>query len=67
MRRKNDTPTRSEVSGKIAENKKEMSARVENLDVIASDSETVKGTIDALEAACDDNSDVSAPVVRRDD
>jgi len=49
MRRKSDTPTRSEVTGKVEESKNEMSEGIENLDVIATDSETVEGTLDSLD------------------
>ena len=50
MRSKSDTPTRSEVTGKIEESKNEMSEGVENLDVIAKDSETVADTLDSLDS-----------------
>ena len=49
MRRKSDTPTRSEVTGKVEESKNEMSEGIENLDVIATDSETVAETLDSLD------------------
>ena len=50
MRSKSDTPTRSEITGKIEESKNEMSEGVENLDVIATDSETVADTLDSLDS-----------------
>ena len=50
MRSKSDTPTRSEVTGKIEESKNEMSEGVEDLDVIATDSETVADTLDSLDS-----------------
>lgn len=49
MRRKSDTPTRSEVTGKVKESKHEMAEKVEDLDVIARDSETVADTLDSLD------------------
>ena len=46
MRRNSDTPTRSEVTGKVEESKHEMAEKIEDLDVIAKDSETVADTLD---------------------
>jgi len=49
MRKKTDTPTRNEVTERVEKNKEEMEERVEQLDTIATDSETVRETLDALD------------------
>jgi hypothetical protein len=49
MRKKTDTPTRNEVTEKVEKNKDEMEERVEQLDTIATDAETVRETLEALD------------------
>ena len=49
MRKKTDTPTRNEVTERVEKNKDEMEERVEQLDTIATDAETVRETLDALD------------------
>jgi uncharacterized phage infection (PIP) family protein YhgE len=49
MRRKNDTPTRSEVTETVEKHKDDMSEKVEDLDTIATDTETVRETLESLD------------------
>ena len=49
MRRKSDTPTRSDVECKVEESNNEMSEHLEELDVIATDKETVTETLESLD------------------
>jgi len=48
-KRKTDTPTRSEVTERVEKNNDEMEEKVEELDTIATDTETVRETLDALD------------------
>jgi hypothetical protein len=48
-KRKTDTPTRSEVTEKVEKNKDDMEEKVEDLDTIATDTETVRETLEALD------------------
>jgi len=49
MRRKSDTPTRSEVTETVEKHQGDMSEKVEELDVIATDTETVRETLESLD------------------
>ena len=49
MRKKTDAPTRNEVTERVENNKDEMEDRVEQLDEIATDAETVRETLEALD------------------
>ena len=49
QKRKTDTPTRSEVTERVEKNNDEMEEKVEELDTIATDTETVRETLDALD------------------
>ncbi len=49
MARRSDTPTRSEVTEKVEAQKTDMSEKVEELDTIATDTETVRETLDSLD------------------
>jgi len=49
MRRKSDTPTRSEVTENVEKHKEDMSEKVDELDTIATDKETVTDTLEALD------------------
>jgi hypothetical protein len=49
MRKKTDTPTRNEITERVEKNKDEMEERVEQLDTIATDTETVRETLEALD------------------
>jgi hypothetical protein len=48
-KRKTDTPTRHEVTERVEKNNDEMEEKVEDLDTIATDTETVRETLDALD------------------
>ena len=48
MRSNRDTPTRGEVSERVEKNKEQMDEKVNDLDLIATDAETVRGTLDSL-------------------
>lgn len=49
MRKKTDTPTRGEVTERVDRNKNEMDEKVEQLDTIATDKETVTETLENLD------------------
>ena len=49
MRKKTDTPTRGEVTERIDRNKNEMEEKVEQMDTIATDKETVAETLENLD------------------
>ena len=49
MKRKNDTPTRAEVTEKVENNKQDMTDKAEELDTIATDTETVRETLGNLD------------------
>ena len=49
MARKSDAPTRSEVTDTVEKHKDDMSEKIEELDLIATDSETVRETLESLE------------------
>ena len=69
MRRKSDTPTRGEVSEKVETNKEKMDENLESLDVIASDSETVRDTLDSLDfnGTAEGASDVTGAIEKASD
>ena len=69
MRRKSDTPTRGEVSEKVETNKDKMDENLESLDVIASDSETVRDTLDSLDfnGTAEGTSDVTGAIEKAGD
>ena len=48
-KRKTDTPTRTEVTERVEKNNNEMEEKVEELDTIATDTETVRETLEALD------------------
>jgi len=48
MARKSDTPTRSEMTENVEKQKEDMSEKVDELDTIATDTETVRDTLDSL-------------------
>ena len=68
-KRKTDTPTRSEVTEKVEKNKDEMEEKVEELDTIATDTETVRETLDALdfEGTADAASEVEDAIEQAED
>lgn len=49
MRNKSDTPTRGEVSERVEKSKEQMDEKVNDLDLIATDAETVRGTLESLD------------------
>ena len=49
MRRKSDAPTRGEITEKIDTQKTDMSEKAEELDTIATDTETVRETLESLD------------------
>ena len=49
MRNKSDTPTRGEVSERVEKSKEQMDEKVNDLDLIATDAETVRGTVESLD------------------
>jgi hypothetical protein len=79
MRRKGDTPTRSEVTETVEKHKDDMSEKVEELDTIATDTETVRDTLESLdfggtsdgaeevESAIDQAEDVTVEIFDRED
>lgn len=48
-KRKSDSPTRGEVTEKVERHKDDMTEKVEGLDIIASDTETVRETLENLD------------------
>lgn len=79
MRRKTDTPTRGEVTERVEKNKEDMTEKVEELDTIATDTETVRETlenldfdgtvegVDAVEAAVEQAEDVTVEIFDGED
>jgi hypothetical protein len=57
MRRKNDTPTRGEVSEKVETSKEKMQEGIESLEVIAEDTETIRGTLENIEGGTAEGTD----------
>lgn len=49
MRNKSDAPTRGDVSERVEKNKEQMDEKVNDLDLIATDAETVRGTLESLD------------------
>ena len=49
MRQRTDTPTRGEVTETVDTHKDDMSEKVDELDVIATDTETVRDTLESLD------------------
>ncbi|KPL24860.1 MAG: hypothetical protein AMJ75_02575 [Phycisphaerae bacterium SM1_79] len=78
-RRKTDTPTRGEVTEKVEKNKEEMEEGVEQLDITATDTETVRETLenldfegtaegtDAIEEAVEQAEDVTIDIFNGED
>lgn len=48
-KRKSDSPTRGEINEKVEKNKEEMTEKVEELDTTATDTETVRETLENLD------------------
>jgi len=49
MRSKGNTPTRGEVTDTVEKQREDMSDQIEQLDIIATDTETVRDTLEALD------------------
>jgi uncharacterized protein YjbJ (UPF0337 family) len=49
MRNKSDTPTRGEVNERVEKNKEQMNEKIDDLDLIATDAETVRDTLESLD------------------
>lgn len=79
MRRKSDAPSRNEVTEQVEKKNTDMSEKVEELDTIATDSETVRDTLEGLdfggtaegadevEGAIEKAGEVTAEVFERED
>ena len=69
MRKRSDTPTRSEVAETVDKHKEDMSEKVEELDTIATDTETVRDTLEALdfEGTADGADEVETAIEQAED
>jgi len=79
MRKRSNTPTRGEVTEKVEKNNDQMEEKVEELDTIATDTETVRETLenldfsgtaegtDAVEAAIENAEDTSVEIFEGED
>jgi len=79
MRKRSDAPTRSEVTETVEKHKDDMSEKVEELDTIATDTETVRETLESLdfegtsegadevESAIEQAEDVTVEIFDRED
>jgi uncharacterized protein YjbJ (UPF0337 family) len=69
MRKRSDTPTRSEVTETVEKHQEDMSEKVEELDTIATDTETVRETLEALdfEGTADGADEVEGAIEQAED
>ena len=69
MRKRSDAPTRSEVTETVEKHQEDMSEKVEELDIIATDTETVRDTLEALdfEGTADGADEVEGAIEQAED
>ena len=69
MQRKNDVPTRNEVTETVEKHENDISEKVDEMDVIAKDAEIVRETLDNLdfEGTAEGTDEVESSIQRADD
>lgn len=69
MRKKGDTPSRSEITEKVETGKTDMSEKIEELDIIATDKETVTETLEGLdlEGTAEGTDDIESAIEQAED
>lgn len=69
MKKKSDTPRRSEITDTVQKHETDMSEKVEDLDTIATDAETVRETLDNLdfEGTAEGTDEVESSIEKADD